>query len=96
LYAHMSGFNSAFKLGDRVRQNQVIGYVGSSGLATAPHLHYEYRVNGVHKNPRTVKLPQAQPIKQEYVNDFLVQSKSIMSELLEFKESRFLSTVANN
>ena len=96
LYAHMSGFNSAFKLGDRVKQNQVIGYVGSSGLATAPHLHYEYRVNGIHKNPRTVKLPQAQPIKKEYVNDFLVQSKSIMSELLQFKESRFLSTVANN
>ena len=96
LYAHMSGFNSAFKLGDRVRQNQVIGYVGSSGLATAPHLHYEYRVNGVHKNPRTVKLPQAQPIKKEYVNDFLIQSKSIMSELLQFKESRFLPTVANN
>ena len=96
LYAHMSGFNSAFKLGDRVRQNQVIGYVGSSGLATAPHLHYEYRVNGVHKNPRTVRLPQAQPIKKEYVNDFLIQSKSIMSELLQFKESRFLTTVANN
>ena len=96
LYAHMSGFNSAFKLGDRVKQNQVIGYVGSSGLATAPHLHYEYRVNGVHKNPRTVNLPQAQPIKKEYVNDFLVQSKSIMSELLQFKESRFLPTVANN
>ena len=96
LYAHMSGFNSAFKLGDRVRQNQVIGYVGSSGLATAPHLHYEYRVNGVHKNPRTVRLPQAQPIKKEYVNDFLIQSKSIMSELLQFKESRFLPTVANN
>ena len=92
----MSGFNSAFKLGDRVRQNQVIGYVGSSGLATAPHLHYEYRVNGVHKNPRTVKLPQAQPIKKKYVNDFLIQSKSIMSELLQFKESRFLTTVANN
>ena len=96
LYAHMSGFNSAFKLGDRVRQNQVIGYVGSSGLATAPHLHYEYRVNGVHKNPRTVRLPQAQPIKKEYVNDFLIQSKSIMSELLQFKESKFLPTVANN
>ena len=96
LYAHMSGFNSAFKLGDRVKQNQVIGYVGSSGLATAPHLHYEYRVNGIHKNPRTVKLPQAQPIKKEYVNDFLVQSKSIMSELLQFKESRFSPTVANN
>ena len=96
LYAHMSGFNSAFKLGDRVRQNQVIGYVGSSGLATAPHLHYEYRVNGVHKNPRTVKLPQAQPIKKKYVNDFLIQSKSIMSELLQFKESRFLTTIANN
>ena len=96
LYAHMSDFNSAFKLGDRVRQNQVIGYVGSSGLATAPHLHYEYRVNGVHKNPRTVELPQAKPIQDRYLNDFLIKATSVMNELFVYKQSRSLPVAQNN
>ena len=96
LYAHMSDFNSAFKLGDRVRQNQVIGYVGSSGLATAPHLHYEYRVSGVHKNPRTVELPQAKPIQDKYLNDFLIKATSVMNELFVYKQSKSLSVAQNN
>ena len=62
LYAHMQRFNRAARNGMRVRQGSTIGYVGQSGLATGPHLHYEYRKNGVHKNPRTVKLPDAAPI----------------------------------
>ncbi|MBM4196730.1 MAG: M23 family metallopeptidase [Gammaproteobacteria bacterium] len=57
LYAHLSGFGKAARLGARVKQGDVIGYVGATGLATAPHLHYEYRVNGRYMNPRTVKLP---------------------------------------
>jgi murein DD-endopeptidase MepM/ murein hydrolase activator NlpD len=60
LYGHMSRFGSA-RVGARVSQGDVIGYVGRSGLATGPHLHYEYRVNGVHRNPRTVALPPADP-----------------------------------
>ncbi|MCC7258713.1 MAG: peptidoglycan DD-metalloendopeptidase family protein [Gammaproteobacteria bacterium] len=59
LYGHLSGFTKAARLGHRVSQGEVIGYVGATGLATAPHLHYEYRVNGRHMNPRTVKLPNA-------------------------------------
>jgi len=62
LYAHMSRFNNKVRLGRTVHQGQVIGYVGSSGLATGPHLHYEFRVNGVHRNPLTVDLPVATPI----------------------------------
>jgi murein DD-endopeptidase MepM/ murein hydrolase activator NlpD len=61
LYGHLSRFAKA-RVGQRVRQGDIIGYVGSSGLATGPHLHYEYRVGGVHRNPRTVELPAADPV----------------------------------
>jgi murein DD-endopeptidase MepM/ murein hydrolase activator NlpD len=54
LYAHMSRYKKGMRTGQRVRQGQTIGYIGSSGLATGPHLHYEFRVNGVHRNPLTV------------------------------------------
>jgi murein DD-endopeptidase MepM/ murein hydrolase activator NlpD len=53
------------KQGERVRQGEVIGYVGATGLATAPHLHYEFLVNGVHRNPRTVPLPKVDPLEGE-------------------------------
>src|SRR5690606_6438800 len=69
LYAHLSRFAKP-KVGNRVRQGEVIGYVGKSGLATGPHLHYEYQVNGVHRNPRTVPLPPADPVPAEYREDF--------------------------
>jgi len=62
LYAHLSGYRKGLKTGAPIRQGQVIGYVGSSGLATAPHLHYEFRINGVHKNPMTVALPRSNPL----------------------------------
>ncbi len=71
LYAHLNGFARKLKAGDRVRQGQVIGYVGSTGLATGPHLHYEFRVNGVHKNPLTVNVPRALPMAGSDRDDFL-------------------------
>ncbi len=95
LYAHMSNFNTKARLGTRVRQGQTIGYVGKTGLATANHLHYEYRVNGVHRNPRTVSLPDAEPIAEEYREQFLAQAGPILEELEQFKRTR-LATVALN
>jgi len=88
LYAHMSRFSKSTRLGRRVVQGQTIGYVGKTGLATAPHLHYEYRLNGVHRNPRTVKLPQADPISEEYRAEFLAAAEPIMDELLQYKSSQ--------
>lgn len=80
LYGHMSKFADA-RVGSRVRQGDVIGYVGKSGLATGPHLHYEYRVNGVHRNPRTVSLPPADPVPQEYRDDFRATSVALWRQL---------------
>ncbi len=61
-YGHMSRFARGLHRGEHVRQGQVIGYVGMTGLATGPHLHYEFRVNGVQHNPLTVTLPKPRPL----------------------------------
>jgi murein DD-endopeptidase MepM/ murein hydrolase activator NlpD len=81
LYAHLSRYNKSAKRGDKVKQGQIIGYVGQSGLATGPHLHYEFRVNGVHRNPVTVKLPDAAPINKKYLADFQLKSQPLISRL---------------
>lgn len=70
VYAHMSRFRPGLSSGDRVKQGQVIGYVGMSGLATAPHLHYEFRVNGIHQNPTAIVLPRANPIPRSQLAKF--------------------------
>ena len=95
LYAHMSRFAGA-RIGTRVRQGQTIGYVGATGLATANHLHYEYRLNGVHRNPRTVELPQADPIDQRYRQQFLATVEPILQELEKFKNTQLASAAYSN
>ncbi|MGI9342553.1 MAG: OapA family protein [Gammaproteobacteria bacterium] len=85
LYAHMSKFGRG-RVGSRVRQGQVIGYVGATGLATGPHLHYEYRRNGVHLNPRTVKLPDAEPIQAEYLPQFQQAAGPLLQQLDSTRE----------
>ncbi len=81
LYGHMSRFRAGLSVGSRVRQGQVIGYVGMSGLATAPHLHYEFRINGIHKNPVTVPLPRANPVAPSHMAAFRAQSSPLMAAL---------------
>jgi len=71
LYAHLSGFAKNIRSGNTVKQGQVIGYVGSTGLSTGPHLHYEFRVNGIHRNPLTVKLPRSFAIDRTLRPEFM-------------------------
>ncbi|SEK99857.1 Murein DD-endopeptidase MepM and murein hydrolase activator NlpD, contain LysM domain [Colwellia chukchiensis] len=78
-YLHFS--KRAVKKGQRVKQGQVIGYVGSTGMSQAPHLHYEFLLNGVHRNPRTVKLPDAKPISSKYRAEFDAIAKQRLAEL---------------
>jgi murein DD-endopeptidase MepM/ murein hydrolase activator NlpD len=78
-YLHFT--NRTVKKGQRVKQGEVIGYVGSTGLAQAPHLHYEFLLNGVHRNPRTVSLPIANPLGEAELGDFKRQAAPILTQL---------------
>lgn len=96
LYAHMSSYMLKARVGTRVRQGQTIGFVGSTGLATANHLHYEYRLNGVHRNPRTVDLPDAEPIDEQYREKFMATAEPILKELEQFKSAQTPSVAYNS
>ncbi|WP_049751446.1 peptidoglycan DD-metalloendopeptidase family protein [Halorhodospira halophila] len=70
LYAHLSRYARGLNVGDRVKRGEVIGYVGATGQATGPHLHYEFIDNGRHRNPVTVDLPRAEPLPEEHRRAF--------------------------
>ena len=70
LYAHLSGFAGGIRAGARVRQADPIGYVGSTGYATGPHLHYEFKIGGVHQDPLRVALPKAEPVPARLRSQF--------------------------
>ena len=81
VYGHLSRFAHGMHAGTHVTQGTVIAYVGMTGLATGPHLHYEYRVNGVFKNPQTVPLPAASPINAGYAADFHAHADALLASL---------------
>ncbi|MCB1683577.1 MAG: peptidoglycan DD-metalloendopeptidase family protein, partial [Pseudomonadales bacterium] len=85
-YLHMSKFGRGIRAGSKVRQGQIIGYVGATGWATGPHLHYEFLVNGVHQNPRTVKLPDATPVPGNEKDRFATQVSPLLALLGNYKQ----------
>ena len=80
-YAHLSAFAKGLRKGKRVNQGDIIGYVGSTGLATGPHLHYEFRINGVQRDPRRVVMPAAIPLSAKNVPAFNENTKPLMARL---------------
>jgi len=91
LYAHLSKFKKGQKTGSTIKQGQVIGYVGKSGLATGSHLHYEFLVNGKHRNPLTVKLPLSQPVKKSLLAKFKEQTQPLVAQLDKAKAMTLLA-----
>jgi len=81
LYGHMSRFARNIRVGTHVQQGEIIGYVGMTGLATGPHLHYEYLVNGQHKNPQTVQLPGAEPLRADALQKFRELAAPLLADL---------------
>ena len=90
-YLHLSTFEEGIRQGKTVKQGQTIGYVGATGWATAPHLHYEFLVSGVHRNPKTVSLPKASPINKEEMELFRAQISPLLSQLESISSKDYAS-----
>jgi murein DD-endopeptidase MepM/ murein hydrolase activator NlpD len=95
LYAHMSKYSKRAKQGARVKQGQVIGYVGKSGLATGPHLHYEFRVNGVHKDPLRVKLPKSLALPEKELPAFKTATAPLLAQLEDVSTDTMVASIGN-
>jgi len=80
LYGHMSRFNKVARSGRQVQQGDIIGYVGTTGASTGPHLHYEYRIKGQHKDPSTIPLPRTE-IPGQYLAEFRSQAETALARL---------------
>lgn len=91
LYGHMNGFAKGIRSGTRVSQGDVIGYVGSTGLASGPHLHYEFHVNGQVRNPVTVPLPKSIGIEKTELARFNETTRPLIAKLDQYKSSSRLA-----
>lgn len=91
-YGHLSGFSKGLRKGKRVAQGEVIGFVGATGLATGPHLHYEFRIGGVHQNPLRVAMPEAPPITADQKPKF-EQNTRLYAQRLELLRGTNLASL---
>lgn len=92
LYAHLSGIARGVRTGARVRQGEPIGFVGSTGFATGPHLHYEFKISGIHQNPMKVALPKAEPVPARLRPQFIeaaAQARSTIERVANASPARF-------
>jgi len=92
-YAHLSKYGNGIKKGRRVRQGDIIGYVGTTGSATGPHLHYEFLMGGVHQNPRTIidKLPKAESIDPAEMDRFRTQTADLLKRFSDMNSTSLIT-----
>lgn len=93
LYAHMSRFGNV-RVGQRIPQGTIIGYVGSTGMSTGPHLHYEFRVNGVHRNPLSITMPPPEPLGGRELANFRTETNRAMARIRTVENIIFADAVA--
>lgn len=96
LYAHLSGFKKGLLDGDPVRQGDIIGYVGQTGLATGPHLHYEFRVDGEHRNPERQAPRHLMTLNGRLLADFKTQAHPVLAQLYSAKAQTLLAKNQHN
>ncbi|MSR15301.1 MAG: peptidase M23 [Gammaproteobacteria bacterium] len=87
LYGHMSRFARGLRTSSSISQGQTIGFVGKTGLATGPHLHYEFRVDNQHRDPLTVKFPNSLPLDGKFKDDFQRKSSAMLARLDSLRET---------
>jgi murein DD-endopeptidase MepM/ murein hydrolase activator NlpD len=87
VYGHLLKFEKGLSKGDKVKRGQIIGYVGQTGLATAPHCHYEFHVNSVPHNPATVDLPRAAPVSHRGMTAFKTKSSTLFAQMKLFEDA---------
>jgi murein DD-endopeptidase MepM/ murein hydrolase activator NlpD len=90
-YGHLSRFAKGLHKGSKVNQGDIIAYVGMTGLATGPHLHYEFRVAGVQRNPLSIAMPTAFPIAAQYKADFSKIAANLAMRLNLLKNTNLAS-----
>lgn len=92
LYAHLSKYARGVRSGARVKQGQIIGYVGMTGTATGPHLHYEFRVDGTHRDPLKVDFPAAEPLPESERGPFRQVARPLMAQLEAMRGDSMLAS----
>jgi murein DD-endopeptidase MepM/ murein hydrolase activator NlpD len=89
LYGHLTGFGAGIRKGVRVSQGQTIAYVGATGYATGPHLHYEFKISGQHQDPMRVALPKADPLAAKYIAQFKATAAAQSAQLALMRDTTF-------